>query len=117
MRARSVSASFCAAVVALVLSLPTPERVSAQVIVTQPSGNDGIRIFPTPTTGLPSPASVEVTGLPQFSRPHGVACFDDDTCVTGDLQGDGTNDRSRLIIVKVSTASVVGTLPTANWFT
>lgn len=73
---------------------------------TESDGNVAI-VLTTPNTGLPTPAQTVVPGLPEGSRPHGVAYFGSDNALLSDF------NQGRVFNVQISTASLVSTITTS----
>jgi hypothetical protein len=64
-------------------------------------------IFPTPESNLPNPTQVNVSGLPQFAEPHGVAFFECNRALVSDFNG------SHVFVVDVANGLLLSTINTA----
>src|SRR5262245_39530637 len=68
-------------------------------------------IFPTPQSNLPNPNEFNVSGLPQFAEPHGVAFFECNRALVSDFNG------WHVFVVDTSSGtllSTINTLPNYN---
>jgi len=65
-------------------------------------------VFPTPASGLPTPAQVNVSGLPAGAWPHGVSYYGSDRALVSDF------GNSRIFVVQVSTATALATIDTSG---
>jgi len=65
-------------------------------------------VFPSPGTGLPSPVQTNVSGMPAGAQPHGVSYAGNDTALVADFNS------YRVLVVKISTATVVDTIATGT---
>ena len=66
-----------------------------------------IVIFPSPNVGLPNPAFTTVGPLPPGTFPHGVSYYGTDNALVADA------NNSRVFVIQVSTATLLGTISTS----
>lgn len=105
MRIRRVSLRCILGISAVFLVLPV--AVLAQAIVGTADGSNQIVVFPSPNTGLPTPAQFNVPSLPAGARPHGVGYFGSDNALVSDF------GNSRVYNVQISTHTLVSTITTS----
>jgi hypothetical protein len=86
-----------------------PAAAHAAGVVTTTFGGNQVVVYPTPNAGLPTPTAIVVSGLPAGAQPHSVSCVGPDTCLVADA------GNFRILVVRVSTASVVDTIATGGF--
>jgi uncharacterized repeat protein (TIGR01451 family) len=93
--------------VVIAISIFAVVEADAQAIMGTVSDANLALVFPTPGSGLPTPAQVSVTGMPG-GGPHGVDYFGSDNALLTIFGG------TQLAVVQISTATVVDTISTAG---
>jgi hypothetical protein len=78
----------------------------AAAIVSTGGGSDQVLIYPTPNADSPNPVAIPVSGMPAGANPQGVSCLAPDTCLVAD------SGNRRVLVVRVSTATLVDTIST-----
>ena len=76
-------------------------------ILTTPDDSNLAVVFPD-ANNLPNPPQKLVSGLPVGARPHGASYFSADNALIADF------GKSRVFVVKVSTATLLGTIDTSR---
>ncbi|HEV8232242.1 MAG TPA: putative Ig domain-containing protein, partial [Thermoanaerobaculia bacterium] len=71
-------------------------------------GSNNAVVFPSANTGLPTPVQTNVFGLPTNRQPHGVSYYGSDNALVSDFF------RSRVFVVRISTASLESTIDTTG---
>jgi hypothetical protein len=111
MRRRSARLEVAPFVLMLLSLLAFSAGAQAQAVIGTAEGSNQIIDFPSPSSGLPSPVQIPVTGLPVgFHQPFAVSFFGPDDCLVSDF-GAG-----RIFVVRVSSHQVVSTIPTLAFY-
>lgn len=93
----------------LLFALGSRPAAAQAIFGTAGDGNLAV-LLPSPGTNLPTPEQRAVTGLPSDAFPHGVSVIGSDQAVIADF------NRSRLHVVRVSTGTLVRTIPTTGTY-
>ena len=86
-----------------------PLAAAGQAVMGAFSSTPNVVVFPSPNTGLPNPTQNNVSGLPVSRFPHGVSFYGSDNALVADVFN------SRVFVIQVSTATLLGTISTAPY--